>query len=65
MEEMGTVPERSAVGNRAPFQGEQAEKLQEKVEKLVMEKVAEAVQEKAEEVQQQADLGTEEKKEVL
>jgi hypothetical protein len=41
------------------------EKLQEKVEQIVIEKVAEAVQKKAEEVQQQANQGTEEKKEVL
>jgi len=46
-------------------QGGQAEKLQEKVEQIVIEKVAEAVQKKAEEVQQQANQGTEEKKEVL
>jgi hypothetical protein len=46
-------------------QGGQAAKLQEKVEQIVMEKVAEAVHKKAEEVQQQADPGTEEKKEVL
>jgi hypothetical protein len=44
-------------------EGAQAEKLQEKVEQIVMEKVAEAVQKKAEEVQ--ADLRTEEKKEIL
>jgi hypothetical protein len=46
-------------------QGGQAEKLQGKVEQIVMEKVAEAVQKKAVEVQQQTDLGAEEKKEVL
>jgi hypothetical protein len=43
----------------------QAEKLQEKVEQIVMEKVAEAVQKKAEEVQQQAEQGTGEKKDIL
>jgi hypothetical protein len=43
----------------------QAEKLQEKVEEIVIEKVAEAVQKKAEEVQQQNEQGTEEKKSVL
>ena len=43
----------------------QVEKLQEKVEQIVLEKVAETVQKKAEEARQQADQGTEEKKEVL
>jgi hypothetical protein len=45
-------------------QGVGAEKLQEKVQEIVMEKVAETVQKKAEEVQQ-AEQGTEEKKDVL
>jgi len=39
--------------------------VKEKVEEIVMEKVAEAVQKKAEEVQQQIEVKTEEKKDVL
>jgi pimeloyl-CoA synthetase len=45
-------------------QGGQPDKLQEKVEQIVMEKIAEAVQKKAEEVTQ-PEQGTEEKKDVL
>jgi hypothetical protein len=45
-------------------QGGQGEKLQEKVEQIVMEKIAEAVQKKAEEVTQ-PDQTTEAKKDVL
>ena len=47
------------------FTAVEAEKLQEKVEQIVMEKVAEAVQKKAEEVEQQVGPMNEEKKEVL
>jgi hypothetical protein len=46
-------------------QGGQAEKLQEKVQEIVMAKVAEAVRKEAEKGQQETEGGTKEKKTVL